>query len=527
MRTMTDNELLEAWAAHRSDPAFAELARRYVDLVYSAALRQVSDPALAEDVVQAVFLVLARKAASLRRVGVLAGWLYRTTRFIASRAIRSEARRRRHEEEAAIMNPTTHTLDSEDSTWTQVAPLLDEAMAALPGPDRNAVLLRFFQAKPMGAVGKYLGVSEDAAKKRVSRAVDKLRDFFVRRGVTLSAAALAGALAHSTVRAAPVGLVGKLIAAQAGSVAASSGAAALAAAALRQMLWSKLRLVFGCGAAALVVATVGVLLRPTPSSLTPASGTSLGGGDGTTTAQSPPGTAFLEQRQPTRSISSAPAPHGPELFFVDDKTGRPITNQVAWLRGWERGSQLLVEKQVSLDEARCLAPFDPKYGPRYWILTHVEGYADARLRWETGRGDVIPETYILRLVRPVLIHGRVLDAAGNPVAGATVGFNTENVSAEGMAAEDHCVDYLTTRTDANGAWQFNRLAPEMVQWLFGGASHPEHSQSESIFVWRQPDLAHQLLDGTLVFTSVRASPFAALSLTRTSSLSRTRRCMWE
>jgi RNA polymerase sigma factor (sigma-70 family) len=203
---MTDNQLLEAWTARGSDPAFAEMVRRYVDLVYSAALRQVGDPPLTEDVVQAVFLVLARKAASLRHMATLAGWLYRTTRFTASRAIRAEARRRRHEQEAASMNPTAHVSDSEDPTWAQVAPLLDEAMAALAEADRNAVLLGFFQAKPMGVVGEHLGVTEDAAKKRVSRAVDKLRGFLVRRGVTLSVAALAGALTHRAVQAAPAGL---------------------------------------------------------------------------------------------------------------------------------------------------------------------------------------------------------------------------------------------------------------------------------------------------------------------------------
>jgi len=256
MRTLTDNQLLEAWAARRSDPAFSELVRRYVDLVHSAALRQVGGPPLADDVAQAVFLVLARKAASLRRTTALAGWLYRTTRLTALGSIRSDARRRQREREAAAMNSTTHALDSENSTWTQVAPLLDEAMATLPESDRNALLLRFFQAKPMDAVGEHLGVSEEAAKKRVSRAVDRIRAYFARRGVTLSAAALTGAVAHNAVQAAPASLAAKIAAAQAGA-AVSGGAAALAAAALRQMLWAKLCLAFGCGAAA--VATVVVL----------------------------------------------------------------------------------------------------------------------------------------------------------------------------------------------------------------------------------------------------------------------------
>src|ERR1019366_8152999 len=221
MRTMTDNQLLEAWVARRSDPAFAELVRRYVDVVHSAALRQVRDSQLAEDVAQAVFLVLARKAPSLKRHAALAGWFFCTTRFVAARALRGEARRHRHEQEAATMNAQAQTPDSDESTWTRIAPLLDEAIAALPSTDRNAVLLRFFQAKPMSDVGEQLGVSEEAAKKRVTRAVDKLKDFFVRRGITLSAALLAGALGRGAVQAAPAGLTARIAAAQAS--AAGSG----------------------------------------------------------------------------------------------------------------------------------------------------------------------------------------------------------------------------------------------------------------------------------------------------------------
>ncbi|MCX6924489.1 MAG: sigma-70 family RNA polymerase sigma factor [Verrucomicrobia bacterium] len=424
MRTMTDNQLLEVWAERRSDPAFSELVRRYLDVVHSAALRQVGDAPLADDVAQAVFQVLARKAGSLRHTPALGGWLYRTTRLIAICTIRSDARRRRYEQEAAVMNPTPHALDSEESTWTQVAPLLDEAMAALPESDRNTLLLRFFQAKPMQAVGEHLGVSEEAAKKRVSRAVEKLRTYFARRGVTLSAAALTGAVAHNAVQAAPASLAAT-IAAQAG--VASGRAAVLAAAALRQLLWAKLRLVFGWGAAALIVAATGVLLKPKPASPLPAFASSLAGGDSNTATQSSPRTAFFEKRQPRRFNANAPGPHGPELFFVDDNNGLPITNQVAALRGWDPGSQTLVERRVQLQDGGCVAPFDPNYGPNYLLLTCMDGYADTRLHWETRQGEEIPESYTVRLVRPAKISGRVLDPAGNPVAGAEVAIGSETI----------------------------------------------------------------------------------------------------
>ena len=150
------------------------------------------------------------------------------------------------------MNPTAHLSDSEDATWAQVAPLLDEAMAALAEADRNAVLLRFFEAKPMGVVGKHLGVSEDAAKKRVSRAVDKLRGFLVQRGVTLSVAALAGAMTCSAVQAAPAGLAVTVTAAAGKGATVGASIAALVNGTMRAMTWVKLQFAVGVGAAVLL-----------------------------------------------------------------------------------------------------------------------------------------------------------------------------------------------------------------------------------------------------------------------------------
>jgi RNA polymerase sigma factor (sigma-70 family) len=175
MRTMDDRELLKTYAKDHSESAFAELARRHVNWVYSAARRQVNDAQLAEDITQSVFVLLARKAGSLSSSVMLGGWLFRTTRFVASRALRTEIRRKRREQTAVAMNLSTDVPDENEACWNQLAPHLEQAVAALPDTDRSAVLLRFYEKKPLADVGRHLGVSEDAAKKRVSRALEKMR----------------------------------------------------------------------------------------------------------------------------------------------------------------------------------------------------------------------------------------------------------------------------------------------------------------------------------------------------------------
>src|SRR6266446_1604840 len=175
MRMMDDWELLQTYAKHRSEAAFTELVQRHLNWVYSAALRQVGDPHLAKDVAQSVFILLARKGGRLRSGTILAGWLFRTTRFVAARAIRAEQRRKVREGVASAMMPTTNLPDDNEILWNQLAPHLDQAVAALSKTDRTAILLRFYEKKPLREVAQQLGLSEDAAKKRVSRAIDKLR----------------------------------------------------------------------------------------------------------------------------------------------------------------------------------------------------------------------------------------------------------------------------------------------------------------------------------------------------------------
>jgi RNA polymerase sigma factor (sigma-70 family) len=202
---MSDTEqLLRSYVDHRCEQAFAGIVARHIHLVYSAALRQTGGNAdLAQDITQNVFVDLARKAASLPRDVLLPGWLYRHTCFTAAKAVRTESRRRVREQAAVEMNAAE---DNPEPPWLEVAPILDEAVNSLAEGDREAVVLRFFQGQEFQAVGMALGISEEAARKRVTRSLERLRTFFSARGVTVSVIGLLGLLASQSVVAAPAGL---------------------------------------------------------------------------------------------------------------------------------------------------------------------------------------------------------------------------------------------------------------------------------------------------------------------------------
>jgi RNA polymerase sigma factor (sigma-70 family) len=211
--TPTDQQLLREYTNCRAEPAFAELVRRHVDLVYSAALRMVRDIHLAEDVTQGVFVALARNAPQLAERPVLSGWLHRAAQNLAANTVRSDVRRRAREQEAAAMN---ELLSAEPgAVWEHVAPHLDEALGKLNETDRDAVLLRYFERKSAREMAQTLGTTEEAAQKRVNRAVERLHGLFLQRGVTVGASGLVVALIAHAIQAAPAGLAVNISAAAA------------------------------------------------------------------------------------------------------------------------------------------------------------------------------------------------------------------------------------------------------------------------------------------------------------------------
>lgn len=219
-----DSDLLQRYRREKSQDAFAELVRRHLDLVYSAALRQVRSPQLAEEISQSVFTDLARAADKLKPDTVLTAWLYQVARRTAIDVVRRESRRQARERlavEMAAMNTA--------SDWTQIEPLLDEAMDALDETDRAAVLLRYFDNKSLREVGQALGTSDDAAQKRVSRAVERLREFFSKRGIAIGAAGLVVIISAEAVQAAPAGLAATISASAVLAGAAIQTSTAIAA----------------------------------------------------------------------------------------------------------------------------------------------------------------------------------------------------------------------------------------------------------------------------------------------------------
>lgn len=247
---MEDAALLQEYIRNGCEPAFTALVDRYIGLVYSAALRQVRDPHLAEDVAQAVFIILARKAGRLSRQTVLAGWLLQTARYTSNTQIRAAIRRSEREQEAFMQSTLT---EPSAGVWQQLAPLLDEAMASLGDVDRNVLALRYFENNTAGEISRALQMNEQAVHKRAARAIEKLRKFFAHRGITTSRETIAEAISAYSVQTVPAALAKTIsVAAITKGAAATPSALTLVKGGLRIMTWTKTKTAVVFGAAAIL-----------------------------------------------------------------------------------------------------------------------------------------------------------------------------------------------------------------------------------------------------------------------------------
>jgi len=262
MKLMNESrKLLADYADRGSETAFRELVTRYINMVHSTALRLVNgDSHLAEDISQTVFLNLARHAPTLSDEVMIGGWLHRNTCFVAVNLMRSERRRQDRERKAVEMNTTE---DHSAANFATAAPFLDEAINELGPEDRTAILLRFFEQLEFRAVAEMMGSTDDAARMRVNRALDKLHSMLTQRGVTLSAAALGTVLAVETVKAAPAGLAANVGTAALGG--AVTGGATLTIAKILGM--SKIKIVIVSSIAVAIIAVPAIVQQQTNKAL--------------------------------------------------------------------------------------------------------------------------------------------------------------------------------------------------------------------------------------------------------------------
>ncbi|HAB16237.1 MAG TPA: sigma-70 family RNA polymerase sigma factor [Verrucomicrobiota bacterium] len=503
--TVTDTELLRRYTDQKSDDAFAELVARHLDLVHSAALRQVNgDAADAADVAQAVFTDLARKARQLTRHTSLTGWLYTSTRFLAANTRRTESRRRSREQQAHAMNQLLQP-DIPDPEWDQLQPVLDETMHELDQPDREAVLWRYFERRSHAEIGSRLGLSENAARMRVDRALDKLRAGLANRGIHSTAAVLGGVLGQKSVAAAPPGMAGEIsriaLAGSASAIVAPSAAGffrrwrvpiALAALTLLVLIPAGL-LRSAKEAGAIDGRQGGISALGAASDATSRSRAEFVANTGDATADTPDGTTSKD----------ATATNVLVLTVLAAESGKPLANVPINQRGWE-GERFVGKRLVTLRDGTCRVPFSTN-SAELELTTQADGFADTRLVWSPKRGEIIPATYTVKLRRPVKLGGRVVDADGQPVAGAKVGFNHEEEPALVRRPESYEFGWIEVVTDDAGHWEINRIAEEMVRRIYGGARYAELVDSPPVWVGKDAQAEQELRKGTHVFKLGRAA----------------------
>ena len=318
MTDATDHELLRDFAASRSDDAFAQLVARHVDKVYTAARRQVRDPARAQDITQAVFVALARKAHAIDRRVAIAGWLIKATHLAARDLRRAEARRQKHERHAAELRSRQmsaqeqpHAGQTQGDDWERIVSLLDESLAALSDGLRDAIVLRFFEGRDFHFISESLGISQEAARKRVERGLCRLRGLLSHRGAGISNASLAALLTTHGVSAAPAGIGASVTT---GALAAAHSA--FAKGAITAMAWSKLKVAAACAVGLLALGGGAVITHHLIAGANASQTLALGQTPSVAHVQAIPGTGNVKVRGVVRTADGKPVTGGQAIAMT-------------------------------------------------------------------------------------------------------------------------------------------------------------------------------------------------------------------
>jgi RNA polymerase sigma factor (sigma-70 family) len=432
---MNGPELLTRYRTTGSDDAFAELVHRYANLVYSVAKRRLSIAGLAEETTQTVFTRLARTAPNIKTDGELVAWLHRTAVHVAIDLWRSETRRRAREQLAAAMQSPPN---ESDQSWEQVGPHVDEALNELTDADREAVLLRFFQRKSMQEIGQVFGISEDAAKMRVSRAIARLRAQLGPKGVTCAVGILGALLAERAIEATPANLMLRLGSAQ--LLASTTVTHATVHSLLKR---SGLKFL---GAAAIVMIVACLIVSRTPQARLVETSNSEGPTE--LPAAIPAQVNSLADRRPD-STARPPKKVRFLLRVVDAQTavglsGAQIRAAYFYAGGRGEGHNLVTDQngEIGIPE--------PNEGgnPGMNLFVSREGYVPKAI----GFGKTVPPEYIFKAEPAVTAAGIVVDEQGVPVPGVKIRASRNEDYKDGSANTDF--QLTNVETDSRGRWVY-------------------------------------------------------------------------
>jgi RNA polymerase sigma factor (sigma-70 family) len=453
---MNDHELLQQYIAGGSEDAFRDLMNRHGALVYSAAIRQVGDKHLAEEVTQTVFVLLARKASSLPVETVLPGWLWQTARFTAMRAMRSVQRREHYETEAASMKIAAQNPEENSN---QISPLINEAIGRLSEMDRNAVLLRFYETKSFSDIATRLKISEAAAQKRVARSLEKVRQFFTKKGFGITAASLGIFLSNQTATASPESIPASLpsrVMARLGTGGRVNGLESLA---WRDLQWAKFRRVAVPAGAFLSAIFIAFSIIQKPTSILPESFSQK-----QITAQS--SNAF--SNVPTGTDANTPVSHSVALHVVDAITRQPL--QSAALVSFDM-HEPSVERNAGPDGVLSIDLPEGRFAGMLVSLAS-DGYRHRLKNFKPSERKEVESDPVIEMYPSSTMTGRIQDESGKPIAGAQLVLDDFRLELGLRGGARFRQSLASSVSDSEGIWSIRQLAKGNDEiWLH--AIHPD------------------------------------------------------